>query len=164
MHYNRRQLIALGLSRRQAEELASPVFQSMEQSYHPASVVPQGLLQQLQILREANYLLAVISNRDKPFQQEMESLGLSPYMAFSLAGGEVNAWKPEPELFLHACRRAEVSPEHAVYVGDNYFADVIGARAAGLRPILYDPRGIFPEAGCPMLTSFDQLPSVVDNL
>ncbi len=162
--YTHRQLIALGATNAQADELAPQVFQYMEESYHPASVVPDGVVQSLQILQSAGYILAVISNREKSFQQEMESLGLSPYMAFSLAGGEVNAWKPEPDIFLQACRRVEVNPEQAVYVGDNYFADVVGSRRAGLQPILYDPRGIFPEAGCPVLTSFDQLPSVLKEL
>ena len=32
--------------------------------------------------------MAVISNREKPFRQEMELLGIAPYFAFSLAGGE----------------------------------------------------------------------------
>ncbi len=108
--------------------------------------------------------MGVISNREKPFQAEIELLGLSPYFDFSMAGGEVNAWKPEPEIFLHACQRVEVSPQEAVYVGDNYFADVVGARRAGLQPVLYDPRGIFPEAECHVLASFDQLPSVLKEL
>ena len=44
-----------------------------------------------------------------------------------------------------------------MYVGDNYFADVIGARRAGLRPVLYDPRGIYPDASCEVIASFDGL-------
>jgi FMN phosphatase YigB (HAD superfamily) len=46
-------------------------------------------------------------------------------------------------------------------VGDNYYADVVGARAAGLRPILYDPRGIFPEPDCETIKSFDELKSIL---
>jgi FMN phosphatase YigB (HAD superfamily) len=49
-------------------------------------------------------------------------------------------------------------------VGDNYFADVVGARRAGLQPVLYDPRALYPEADCPIITSFDQLIPVLKNL
>lgn len=164
LHYGRRQLIALGASNAQADDLAPQVFRYMEESYRPASIVPDEVMQSLQTLQKAGYVLGVISNREKSFQQEMELLGLSPYMAFSLAGGEVHAWKPEPDIFIHACRRANVDPGQAVYVGDNYFADVVGSRRAGLRPILYDPRGIFSEAGCPVLSSFDQLPLALKKL
>ncbi len=108
--------------------------------------------------------MAVISNRQKPYQDEIDSLGIAQYFSFSLAGGEMEAWKPEPEIFIHACKRLNLNPSQAIYVGDNYFADVVGARRAGLQPVLYDPRGIFPQADCPVLTSFDQLPSVLKNL
>jgi FMN phosphatase YigB (HAD superfamily) len=49
-----------------------------------------------------------------------------------------------------------------MYVGDNYYADVVGARAAGLRPILYDPLGIFPEPDCESIRSFDELKSILN--
>jgi FMN phosphatase YigB (HAD superfamily) len=54
-----------------------------------------------------------------------------------------------------------VSAQETVYVGDNYFADVVGSRRAGLHPVLYDPRGIFPEADCSTIKSFDELMSAV---
>jgi FMN phosphatase YigB (HAD superfamily) len=28
-------------------------------------------------------------------------------------------------------------------VGDSYFADVVGAQRAGIRPVLFDPHGVF---------------------
>lgn len=162
--YARRQLVALGASNVQADELAPQVTQYMQESYQPQSVVPDEVVSLLPVLKETGYNMAVISNRVKPYQQEIESLGLAPFFDFSLAGGEINAWKPEPDIFLHACQLANVTPEQAIYVGDNYFADVVGARRAGLQPILYDPRGIFPEAGCPVLISFGELPSVLRKL
>jgi FMN phosphatase YigB (HAD superfamily) len=54
-----------------------------------------------------------------------------------------------------------LSPQDAIYVGDNYYADVVGSRAAGLRPILYDPLGIFPEPDCETIKSFDELKSIL---
>ena len=163
-NYCRRQLVALGASNRQLEEFAPKVSQYMNDSYHPKSVVPDDVLQLLSRLQQAGYSMAVISNREKPYQQEIESLGIASYFVFSMAGGEVNAWKPEPDIFFHACKRMDITPSQAIYVGDNYFADVVGSRRAGLQPVLYDPRGIFPDAGCPVLSSFEQLPSVLENL
>jgi HAD superfamily hydrolase (TIGR01549 family) len=159
--YARRQLIAFGATNAQASDLLPKVTQYMEESYRPQSVVPEDVIRMLSKLMGSDYRMAVISNREKSFQEEVETLGLAPFFAFSLAGGEVNAWKPEPEIFFHACRRLEVTPTESVYVGDNYFADVVGSRSAGLQPVLYDPRGIFPEAGCPVIKSFDELPAIL---
>ena len=61
--------------------------------------------------------MAVVSNREKPYQQEIEALGIASYFAFSLAGGEVNAWKPEPDIFFHACQRMDINPSQVDICG-----------------------------------------------
>ncbi len=159
--YARRQLVALGASYSQAEDLAPKVNAYMLQSYKPKSVVPDEVMRLLSVLK-GRYILGVISNREKPYQQEIETLGLAPFFELVLAGGEISMWKPEPHIFVHACEQMQVAPVDTVYVGDNYFADVVGARRAGLRPILYDPRGIFPDAGCSIIRSFDELADVIE--
>jgi FMN phosphatase YigB (HAD superfamily) len=55
----------------------------------------------------------------------------------------------------------KLGAREVIYVGDNYYADVVGARSAGLQPVLYDPLGIFPDADCATIKSFDELNSVV---
>jgi len=159
--YARRQLMALGASNEAALTLATQVTTYMAQAYKPQSVVPEDARRLLPVLRDRGYLLGVISNRDQPFVDEMDALGIAAFFQLALAGGEVRMWKPEPHLFVHACQRLKIAPTEAIYVGDNYFADVVGARRAGLRPILYDPRGIFPDAGCTTITSFDDLPDTL---
>ena len=108
--------------------------------------------------------MAVLSNRAQPFQDTLDSHNLSEFFSFSLAGGEVDAYKPDPGLFEHALKRAGITAQEAVYVGDNYFADVIGSSRAGLTPILFDPEGIFPEAECITITTFDELNSVIKDI
>lgn len=155
--YTRRRLLALGIPGAQADSLAPKVSAHMGEAYKPESIVPEDARRLLPELKAAGYLLAVISNRDKPFHDTLESHGLSEFFQFSLAGGEVDAFKPEPEIFLHALKRADVTAQETVYVGDNYYADVIGSRRAGLIPVLYDPNGLFPEADCDRITSFEEL-------
>jgi hypothetical protein len=38
---------------------------------------------------------------------------------------------------------------------------VVGSRRAGLRPVLYDPRGIFSDPDCATIKSFDELKSIL---
>ena len=115
----------------------------------------------LPALREAGYRLAVISNRDRPFQDTLDSHGLSEFFPYSLAGGEVDIYKPEPGIFEHALRQMQVTAPETVYVGDNYYADILGARRAGLQPVLYDPNRLFPDADCVTIRSFDELLAVI---
>lgn len=159
--YSRKRLIALGVNDAQAIELARKVSFHMGEAYKPQSVIPDEVRQALTELKQAGYLMAVLSNRDKPFQDVLDSHGISEFFSFALAGGEVASYKPNPGLFEHALKRAGLVPTEAVYVGDNYFADVVGARRAGLKPVLFDPEVVFPEADCTTIRSFHELISVV---
>jgi len=161
IEYSRRRLLALGASADWATEFAPSVSKHMGEFYRPESIVPEDVRRALPQLKEAGYILAVISNRDQPFQELLQEHGIGQFFDFSLAAGEVQVWKPDPGVFEHALRRANLSPQDAIYVGDNYYADVVGARRAGLKPVLYDPLGIFPDPDCPIIKSFDDLNSVI---
>jgi FMN phosphatase YigB (HAD superfamily) len=156
-HFGHRRLEALGCPPHLIPELGPKVSDYMRDSYKPAVWVPEETHIVIPQLRRSGFTLGVVSNRDNPYQEEINSLGMGGYFHFSLAGGEVKSWKPDPEIFAHAVKLAGSSPEQTLYIGDNYFADVVGARRAGLRPVLYDPKGLFHEPGCPVISSFDEL-------
>jgi predicted HAD superfamily phosphohydrolase YqeG len=48
-----------------------------------------------------------------------------------------------------------------MYIGDNYFADIVGSRRAGLLPVLYDPISLFPDADCAIIKSLAEIPSLL---
>ena len=164
IEFNRRRLIALNIPPEQSVELAPKVSAHMGEVYKPESIVSEDARRVLPELKRLGYIMAVISNRDKPFHEVMDSHSLTEFFSFSLAGGEVDAFKPEPEIFEHALRRVNMTAQETIYVGDNYYADVVGSRRAGLQAVLYDPNGIFPEADCATIKSFDELISVLKDI
>jgi 2-phosphoglycolate phosphatase len=48
-----------------------------------------------------------------------------------IAGDTLAVRKPHPDPLLHACKLSNISPENAVYVGDNEI-DILTAKAAGI--------------------------------
>jgi len=50
-----------------------------------------------------------------------------------------------------------------MYIGDNFFADVIGARRAGIHPVLLDTDGIFHQPGCPSIKSLTEIPGLLGH-
>jgi FMN phosphatase YigB (HAD superfamily) len=156
-NYNRRQLVALGVSPRQAEELAPALSQHMREHFKPVGALAADTLGMLTQLKEAGFRLGVVSNRENPYEQEMNQLGIHSLFEFFLAAGEVQSYKPHPGIFEAALKRMEMTADATMYVGDNYFADVVGARRAGLRPVLYDPSGTYPDADCAVIASLDGL-------
>lgn len=159
--FGRRRLIVLGCSPAQAEKLSPQFAAYIRENRHPEVHVPEEARTLLSDLKKAGYILGVVSNREKPYEEHLEEMGLRHHFNFTLAGGEINSFKPECGIFDEALRRAGTSAPETMYVGDNYFADVVGSRRAGLRPVLYDPIRLFPGVECAVITTFDQLPALL---
>jgi len=159
--FGRRRLVALGCPSALAEELAPQVSIYMRENHKPQVSIPEEARTVLPELKRAGYILGVVSNRDDRFDKQIQEMGFGDIFNFTLAGGEIRAFKPDRAIFEEALRRAGTSARETMYVGDNYFADIVGARRAGLHPVLYDPSGLFPEAECPIIKTFDQLPELL---
>jgi HAD superfamily hydrolase (TIGR01509 family) len=93
----------------------------------------------LTAVREAGLVVGVISNSNGSARGILESVGLVAHVQFVLDSFEEGVEKPDPRIFGIALERAGVRAEEAVYVGDLYSVDVLGARAAGIDAVLLDP-------------------------
>ncbi len=156
-NYSSRQLLALGVESEQAKALGPQINRYMSEHFHPEDVLMQGVQETLTCLRETGLTLGVISNREEPFGEYLNELGIGEYFDFSLAAGDVNSWKPNKEIFLHGLKMGNLQATETIYVGDNYYADVVGARNAGLNPVLIDPENLFDAPGCPVIQSHHEL-------
>lgn len=163
-NYSLRQLRALGCDEECARHYAPQISDFMETNYSPEDVLFDGVPEVLATLRARGYALAVVSNRSKPFDDYLREKQIWHHLDFALAAGETQAWKPAPEIFILAAQQAVVQPDEALYIGDNYYADIIGARRAGLIPVLFDPRGVFPEADCPVIKSHSQIFDLLERI
>lgn len=147
----------MGVTPEEAEVFRPMLSKFFEEEYEPEDWVPPELHEVLPALRERGYILAVLSNRRSVFEDLMKEIGLYDYFDAIMAAGEVGKWKPNPEVFDKLLTRFSLAPRQTIYVGDNYYADVVGARNAGISPLLYDPREIFPDPDCPKITDFHAL-------
>jgi len=103
----------------------------------------------LRLVRGAGLGAAVISNSNGSVRAILNSLGLGAYLDFVLDSSEVGVEKPDVRIFRLALERAGLGPEEAVYVGDLYSVDVLGARGAGLAAVLLDPGARWGPRDCP---------------
>jgi len=121
-------------------------------------VLFDDVLPTLQTLKEQNFILGLLTNATKDMISNQHKLGLESYLAFIITSEEVEADKPQPPIFLVALDRAGVSASEAIYVGDQYELDVIGARGVGITPILIDRFGSYAElTDCSRISSLPEL-------
>jgi putative hydrolase of the HAD superfamily len=162
-NYASRLLCSFGCADEKAPLLAPEMSRYMKEEYHPQDTVEPEVYTSLQNLKEAGYKLGVVSNRTHPYDELLNTLKLTGYFDCIIAAGLVSAYKPEPEIFGFALRELGIRDENALYIGDNYFADVVGAERAGITPVLLDPEYVFPEAGCSVIRRFCELNGLLDQ-
>jgi HAD superfamily hydrolase (TIGR01509 family) len=99
-------------------------------------------------VKAAGLIAGVISNSNGTVRSILERTGLADGLDFVIDSGAVGVEKPDRRIFEIALAEAGVPAEAAVYVGDLYSIDVLGARAAGLDAVLLDPRGYWAPRDC----------------
>jgi putative hydrolase of the HAD superfamily len=119
-----------------AEELARRVYDEFgrEDRWRPYDDVVPALVR----LKENGMRLGVISNWDGRLVRILDGLGLGELLDTVISSADVGLRKPDPRIFELACERVGVTPADSVHVGDHHYADILGATAAGMTPVLID--------------------------
>lgn len=151
----------LGIEER-AEELAMAVYDAFGSSERWRAW--DDVRPAFERLRDRGVRVGVISNWDRRLQGLLDGLGFSDIVEVVIASADVGLRKPDPRIFELACTRLGVEPARSVHVGDHLYADVLGARAAGLEPVLIDRHGGAPQQpGTPLICTLDDLDHVLDE-
>lgn len=128
-------------------ETVRAINQRFATEFNPVSHIAPGAIDLLNRLRDLGLVLGLVSNRPLPLKDTAQRLGVYEFFDFTLAAGEIGSWKPDAGIFLRALEMAgEIKAAQSVYIGDNYYADVLGAHQAGMKTIFIDPLRAFPEA------------------
>ncbi len=156
-NYGFRQLQVMGATPNIARELAPQLNAYMSEHFKPQDIIFEDVHRTLQTLREGGFFLGIMSNRFEPYTDYLNERGLGELFDLVVYAGEAGIRKPNPEVFHYMLEKAGFSPSESIYVGDNYFADVVGARRAGMLPVLYDRNKLFESPDCPVITEHAQL-------
>jgi putative hydrolase of the HAD superfamily len=92
-------------------------------------------------IRDRGIKVGLISNWDRRLAKIFDGLGLSSFVDTVVSSADVGLRKPDPRIFELALERLEVGAAQAAHVGDHYYADIVGAGAVGMLPVLIDRHG-----------------------
>lgn len=108
--------------------------------------------------------LAVVSNADGTVEEQLRhdaicQVGTGPGVSVDLVldSAVVGVSKPDPAIFRLALDALDVAAGDVVHVGDTPAADVEGAQAAGVTPILIDPYDLHAEVDCHRVHSLTEV-------
>ena len=103
-------------------------------------------LETLDTLRSEGVKTGIVTNGSRhDYERILEMLDLAGYFDVVVGADACGVAKPDGRIFLHAVDGLGVEPGEVVFVGNDYRYDYVGARGAGLKPLLIDRGGDAPE-------------------
>ncbi|UOR04345.1 HAD family hydrolase [Hymenobacter aerilatus] len=121
-----------------------------------------GAVALLEALKPRYQIGIITNNRTAEQQDKLAFLGLTNLVDALITSEDVGVPKPDPRIFQAALERLHALPEETVLVGDNWTADVLGARAVGIRPVWLKRFGTSsPDPTVAVLTGLEPLPEVL---
>lgn len=123
----------------------------------------EGLDETIGELRSRGLGIGIVSNSDGRLERRLADIGLADRFDFVVDSAVVGVSKPDVRIFRRALERSGLAADSVAYVGDYYEVDVVGARGAGMRPVLFDPVEIYGEVDCDVITRFGDIVGLVDG-
>jgi YjjG family noncanonical pyrimidine nucleotidase len=102
-----------------------------------------GALEILNYTMSEGYTLHIITNGFNEIQaKKLASSEISHFFENVVTFENANAKKPDPKIFAYALELANARPEESIMIGDNWIADVLGAKQFGIDTVHYNPAGL----------------------
>ena len=92
---------------------------------------------------KGRYTMHIITNGFAEIQAiKMNSSDIGHYFTHVITSENANAKKPDPLVFQYAMEISGTNATESLMIGDNYEADILGAKSVGLDTLYYNPKGI----------------------
>ncbi|HVH15548.1 MAG TPA: HAD family hydrolase [Candidatus Angelobacter sp.] len=118
----------------------------------------------LGILNEMGFRLGVLSqNRmtGNELKNDLETLFISRYFTVVITSEDIGCDKPDLRFFTIGSDLFGLPEEELCYVGNRYHEDVLGARSAGITPVLVERRPRHRSRDCISVPSLLSLPALL---
>jgi putative hydrolase of the HAD superfamily len=156
-HYFNLVLSQAGIVRSAATDAALAEVKAWHDQHCLWEEVLEGVPASLDGFRSAGLRLAAVSNSNGTLRRLFARLGFARVFDVVVDSHVEGVEKPDPRIFHLALERLGTEPAAAIHVGDFYHVDVVGARSAGIRPVLVDEAGLYADADCPRVRSVAEL-------
>jgi putative hydrolase of the HAD superfamily len=129
-------LETLGYSVNPFDPLVEKGIEAYFSSFLEYSNLIPGTIEMLDSLRD-RYRLGLLSNFTHPPAADLllKRLGLPRFFESIVISGQVGFCKPHPKVFEIFLMEMGVEGSEVLFIGDDPEADIMGAAAAGLRPV-----------------------------
>ena len=113
----------------------------IERSPYKTNLI-EGTHEVLSSLKNAGFKMVVLTNGFEEVQHiKVSQSHLGQYFEEIITSDSLGFKKPHPQAYALALERVGAKPQDVIMIGDNFEADVLGAKEAGLGQIYFNPEG-----------------------
>jgi putative hydrolase of the HAD superfamily len=154
-------LAAAGVTLSAATDAALADLHTYHKEFNLWETVLDEVRPALAALRARGFCLVVVSNSNGTLHQLFARLDLTRSVDAVFDSCDEGVEKPDPRFFRLALDRVGADAATTVHVGDLFHVDVVGARAAGIEPVLLDVADLYRDADCRRIRSLGALVDVL---
>jgi putative hydrolase of the HAD superfamily len=149
-------------------EIPRGAHRAFEEAYAPAFRGAQRLFPDVPDLLAAaegeGLPVALLTNSaHAPTRVKLEALDLVERFDVVVTTDTLGFGKPDPRVYLEACRLLDAEPHRVVCIGDSLEWDVLGAQAAGLRAVWLDRGGLGTSQPVATVRGLDEVAAALDH-
>ena len=99
----------------------------------------EGSIEILEYLKSKNYKIHILSNGfHEVTHRKIDGSGIRKYVDIVTSADDVNVRKPNPRIFEYALNQANAAKSESILIGDDWIADIEGARNFGIEVIFFN--------------------------
>jgi HAD superfamily hydrolase (TIGR01549 family) len=138
--------------------LGEEIYEALRIRIPQSRLLFEDSLPTLTVLKQHGYILGVVTNRHyggQPFYEDLQTMGLLNYFEYDhmAISADLGIRKPNPDIFMYALNKLNVSPEEAAMVGDSLKADILGANMLDMLAIWKPKASVLEDAKVAWMTS-----------
>lgn len=119
------------------EDLVKVYYPKLEEVYR-ALPYQKETVETLEKIKSCGLKTGVLS--DWPLFEKLKSIGVEDLVDFAISAEDAGYLKPDYRPFEFMLRGLDVKAEEALFVGDSYSKDILGAKALGMGAVLVNCR------------------------
>ena len=94
----------------------------------------------------------------------LDQVALRPFFKAVVISGEVSWKKPSQHIFKIALSKLSTKPEETIFVGDDYEADIVGAKNVGMKTVFLSKESNEYQKTDITIESLKELPSAIKQI
>ncbi len=123
-----------------------------------------GVKETLHTLKNRGFKLGIISNWDSSARDILMRHGIADIFSWIIISSEEGVEKPSKEIFEIALKKSGADPAKSLYIGDNYYDDVLGSRKVGMDSVIinrFGRKGIEEINSVQIIRNILELPNLI---